>query len=457
MRLSRFEEHYAGTFKNPRNLTAGKLKQKDPEETRKYGLSFFAYDIHGTDLPTEVEKAALLESLGFSQPPIREVSESDDIVAAVHEVAEERAKMDCETDGVVMKADRVSEQTRLGATSHHPRYALAYKFQGETGQTKLVRVEWSVGRSGVVTPVAVVEPVHVGGVTITNITLHNAGFIAKLGLKSDTLLEVERAGDVIPHVKRVLSASGEPIPGPDFEVVEDGDFLYVTDAHVNKDVIKKKIQHFLKVLDIQGFGEKLISFMVDDGHVRTPADVFRLDVPILTSVERVGVKTAESFIAERERKRAVQLPVLLTKRLREAGAEELSALHGIGPRIAESLVDGLREREDEIDDLLGELTILEPEPVEETDHVLFGKSVVFTGKLAKMDRKSAQKLVKEVGGKTPSSVSADLDYLVIGDDGSPLLGEGKKSTKHTKAEKLNDKGADIRIISETDFEGLVRA
>lgn len=473
MALSRFEKHYKDDYENPRNLTAGKLKQKDPKETGRFGLRFLAYDLLGGTFATEIEKHQMLDAMGFDRPPAKYVAEDDDVVEAVHEVAATRTTLDYETDGVVMKADTISEQERLGATAHHPRFALAYKFQGEAAQSKLVRVEWSIGRSGVVTPVAVVEPVRVGGVTITNVSLHNYGFIQKLGLKSESLLEVERAGDVIPHIRRVLSHAGDDIPMPDYPVRVDGDFMYVLDSTGHPDVIKKQVAHFLKVIDVQGFGTKIISALVDKGLIKRPADIFKLEVADIASLERMGEKSANNFIRERERKRELPFPTFLTALglpevgstvsavvcdayetlddLKRATSEDLAAIHGVGPSIAASIASGLVANADDIDALLEEVKIVRPAAAVTTDHELSGKSVVFTGKMATLERKAAQKKVKDLGGKAPSSVTKDLDILVIGDDGSPLLGSGNMSTKHKSAEKLIAKGASIQIISESDF------
>ncbi|MCP4501434.1 MAG: DNA ligase (NAD(+)) LigA [Deltaproteobacteria bacterium] len=476
IKLSRFKQ-YSKQYENPRNLTAGKLKLKDAKETGDFGLTFFAYDLLGAPYDSEGQKNKLLDALGFDRPPADFIAEDGDLQKAVHDLADKRADLDYETDGVVMKVDLVSEHKRMGATSHHPRYALAYKFQGECAQTKLVRVEWSIGRTGKVTPVAVIEPVRIAGVTITNVTLHNFGFIEKLGLKSESLVEVERAGDVIPHITRVLSAAGDDVPLPDYPVRQDGDFLYVLDAKDNLSVTKKQFAHFLKVLDIQGFGERIISTLVDSGDFREPADVFRVEVQAIASLERMGEKSALNFIRERDRKRELFFPVFLRSlgipevgntvselvshsfpdldTLKAATEDKLAALHGVGPSIAASLVSGLVEREEEIASLLEEVSIKAPEVKVSTGHVLEGKSVVFTGKMAKLDRKGAQKQVKDLGGSAPSSVGNDLDYLVIGDDGSPLFGNSKMSTKHKKAEGLIAKGSTMKIISETDFLVLV--
>lgn len=481
--LSRFRAHYSGEFANPRNLAAGALKQKDPARSAEYGLSFFAYDVLGLPLASEQEKRAFLARQGFSVPEGHYAEGAEALAAHYRALLEKRAAFDYETDGVVMKADRVSEHERLGLTAHHPRYALAYKFQGDAALTTLVDVEWSVGRSGVITPVAVVEPVFVSGVTVTRASLHHAGYIGKLGLRHQARVELVRRGGVIPHVERVIEAEGSELPRPTCcpscagPVRDEGDFVYCAGPDVCPDVVRARVFHFTSVIDVLGFGKKHLAQLIERGLVRGAADLFRLTQDQLTGLERMGPTLAEKLISELRARQRLPLATFLTAlgieevgptvaetlcaayptlpALRAASAEDLAALHGVGPAIAGALVAGLQARAAEIDDLLGLLTLEAPVRAAPSDHPLSGRSVVFTGKLARLDRKNAQRQVREVGGKTPAGVTADLDFLVIGDEGSPLLGEGTKSTKQVAAEKWIAKGAGIRIVSEGDFVQLL--
>lgn len=483
MALSRFRAVYAAEFANPRNLTAGALKHKESEKSASYALRFFAYDVDGSGHPRERDKAAYLAALGFPCPPQTVVEEDEDLAAAYRAFAAQRDDLDYETDGVVMKADSVVLQEQMGLTAHHPRYALAYKFQGESAETRLVAVLWSLGRTGVITPVAVVEPVVASGATVTRASLHHAGFLAKLGLTSKARVEIVRRGGVIPKVERVVAREGEPIPVVDAcpscgsPITTEGDFIYCSRPDTCRDVVMSRVGYYLKSLDIVGIGERTLSALYERGLVKTPADVYRLTHDVLVSIDRLGDKIATKILAEIDAKRRLPLATLLAalgideigptvaenitarfdtiEALRAATIEELSALHGVGASIAQALVDGLAHTAREIDDLLTVITIAPPVVVEKTDHPLSEKSVVFTGKMKHMDRKVAQRLVKERGGKTPSSVTADLDFLVIGDDGSPLIGEGEKSTKHQAVEKLIAKGAKVRIIAESEFVKMV--
>ncbi len=483
MRLSRFRERYAEQFANPRNLTAGALKHKDVDASESYGLSFFAYDLLGVELSTEREKNELALRLGLPVPETLFVEDGADLTAAFRHFAARRDALDFEIDGVVMKADLTSERERLGLTAHHPRWAIAYKLQGESAQTRITAVEWSLGRSGVVTPVAIVDPVFVSGVTVTRASLHNAGYLEKLGIKRGALVEIVRRGGVIPHVERVLSATGDDVPRPalcpscERPTTSVGDFVYCSQPSDCLAVVVGRVGHFVRVIDVLGFGKKYLAALITKGLVKEPADLYRLTKDDLLSLDRMGDLLASKLLAEIDARRRLTLPTLLTAlgieevgptvaetvaehfgsmdAIRRASVDDLSSLHGVGTSIAASLHDALRERSDEIDHMLTHIDIVAPEAPKDTGHALSGKSVVFTGKLALMDRKSAQKRVRDVGGKTPAGVSAELDYLVIGDDGSPLLGEGEMSSKHKKADKLIEKGAAIHIMSESDFAKLL--
>ncbi len=480
MKLSRFKKHYASQFANPRNLAAGALKQKEMEKSAAYGLSFFPYDIRGAALASEQEKFGLLKELGFSPPHIVVCNDDKDVIEAVRTFAKERETLDYEIDGVVFRADRISEQERLGETAHHPRFAIAYKFQGDSAQTELVDVEWSVARMGVITPVAIVRPVFVSGATVTRASLHNLGMFKELALSKNARVEIVRRGGVIPHVERVLAPGGEPFAVPTAcpscggPVIEDGDFLRCEHPERCPQVIVSRILHFCAVMDLEGFGDRLVQTLVSTGLVKKPADLYGLQINDLLPLERMGKTLATKLVASVNAKREVTLPVFLTAlgigeigptvaatiaqqypdlhALLQATQGELAHIFGIGESIANALVEGLRLYRDDIEALLDVVKIVREKKIEaDPSHVLFGKSVVFTGKMATLERKEAQKKVQQVGGKTPSGVTSSTDYLVVGDEGSPLLGEHAKSTKQKEAEKLVQQGAKIQIITEASF------
>ncbi len=481
LRLSRFNSHYKDKA-NPRNLAAGALKMKDPAESKAYGLSFFAYDVIGTDAASERDKMKVLKAFGFAVLPSVHVADGKDLPQAYRDFVPTVKALDTETDGVVLKADLKSEHERLGATAHHPRGALAYKFQGEGAQTVIRDVEWSISRTGSVNPVAIVDAIFISGVTVTRVSLHNFGYAQKLGAGIGATVEVVRRGGVIPHVERVLVKPKTLLAAPkhlpsssgNLEVIADGDFLRLKHPDKSPEVVADRVRHYTQMVDATGFGEKVLMQLVDAKLVKSPADLYRLTVTSLTTLERMGQLSAQKLVDMMQARRELVLSTFLValgvndigktvaeqlaeqfgtlKAIRALSQADLEGMHGIGPAIAASVVTGLKDLKDVIDDLLTEVKLVAPKVVANTGSVLFGKSVVFTGAMATLDRKSAQKRVLAVGGKTPAGVSAELDYLVIGDDGSPLLdAAGEKSAKHKAADKLVAKGSTLKIVSESDF------
>ena len=486
MGVQRFKDHYALDKSNPRNLAAGAIKTRDPKESAAYGLSFFAYDLVDAGCSSESEKRDVLTAMGFKIPPGELVEDKAELPAAFLRFVEICKGLDLETDGVVMKADLVSEQDRLGSTAHHPRGALAYKFQGEKAQSVVRDIQWGVARTGVVSPVAIVEPTFVSGVTVTRVSLHNAGYALKLGIGIGARVEVVRRGGVIPHIDAVLSAPTTPLTLPGDWEGRDGriavrmerDFLMLVEPERNIDVVVSRVGHFTKVTDITGFGDKRLAQLVEKGLVTSPADLYTLSKATLAGLDRMGEVSAQNLLDQMAARRQLTLPVFLTAlgiddlgptaaeavaahlhsldAIRAAEPAALLEVHGIGETTANSIVDGLRQMAAVVDALLAQVTLVERKQVEDTGSPLFGKSVVFTGTMALMDRKTAQKRVQAVGGTTPSSVTAELDFLVIGDEGSPLLGGGgEKSTKQKAAEKHQAKGAAVKIITETALVAML--
>jgi DNA ligase (NAD+) len=486
MKLSRFASHYKEQFVNPRNLAAGALKQKEADKSAAYELSFFPYDIRGVALETEVEKFDLLNALGFQVPPTQLVDSDGECKRAFLHFATKRSDLNYEIDGVVFRANRVSEQGRLGITAHHPKWSIAYKFQGESAQTYLENVEWSVGRTGAITPVVIVKPVFVSGATVMRASLHNWGLFRKLHLSQGALVEIVRRGGVIPHLERVLRAGSEPMLAPNScpscqgSVIEEGDFLRCQNPLSCPTVIEAKIEHFCAVLGIDGFGKKIIQTLIKEKLVQHPTDLYRLKINDLLGLERVGEKLATKLLKEIAQKREIELIHLITalgigevgptvaaiivkhyptmETLRQANVNEIASIYGIGVSIAESLVDGLKAEQKSIDDLLTEIKISRSSFSSDFDssHPLFEKNVVFTGAMRHLERKEAQKKVRAVGGKTPAAVSNFTDYLVVGDDGSPLFGPGEMSSKQKSAQKLIEKNTPIQIISETELIKMLK-
>ena len=488
MRLSVFGG-YAEQFSNPRNLAAGAIKHKDSQRCRDYKLSFAAYDLLGTELSSEEEKMGRLTKLGF-HPVTWELARRAELRAAYERFAARRSELDFEIDGVVFKANLVAEQRRLGSTAHHPRYAMAYKFQGDSGQSVLRLVEWSVARSGAITPVAHIDPVTLSGAQVSRASLHHPGFLSKLGLLHQPYgakLVVTRRGGVIPKVEFVAEPAPAATEGA--ETIElptvcpscggpvrpQNDFLYCAKPESCRAATISSLAHYCAALDILGFGEKLLAQAYDAGVLRTPVDLYLLTEEKLLGLERVGPKLAAKLIKEVDDRRRVRLATFLRAlgidelgrhvselleerygelpRIRRLTVDELSGIHTIGGEIAKNVVKGLREKAPLIDSLLEQVTLEVEKPAAVAgaaggEAPLAGQSFVFTGTLTAFDRKSAQKRVLALGGEAPDGVTKTLSYLVVG-------AEERKSSKIVKAEKLIAAGATLKIISEQDFLTMI--
>lgn len=471
MPLSVFKK-FKGEFANPRNLTAGAVKQKDPRKTRDYQLSFFGYDILGLPLRTESEKFEKLHSFHIPTVEMKKVSREE--MQEIYEYfLSKRDRWDFETDGVVFKANRVQEQERLGYTAHHPRFAIAYKFQGDSGVTTLKEVEWSVARTGVITPVGVVDPVVLSGATVTHVSLHNYGMMKEMGLRHGSKVLMMRRGGVIPNLESVVEVGrgalieapkGCPSCGMPTKVRDD--FLYCTNKQGCRKAKMEELEHFIKVIECDGFGEKLIEQLYDNGFVKDPADFYKLKKEDFLELERMGEVLAAKLIGNIQARRELPLDLLLRglgirelakhtskilvkefktlDRILKISEEELSAIHTIGPVIAKEVVEGLKRKRRLIEKLLKSVRIVGGE---KKRGELAGKKFLFTGSLISMERGKAEKLVEEHGGEIAGGVTKELDYLVVGDGG----GAGSKLDK---AKGLQSKGGKVKIISEQEWKRL---
>ncbi|MBK8481715.1 MAG: NAD-dependent DNA ligase LigA [Proteobacteria bacterium] len=481
-----FGEHFA----NPRNLAAGAIKSKDPERCRSYGLSFAPYDLLEDGQPTEHEKLAALAALGF-HPVDHLLVARDGLQQAYAHFAALRERLDYEIDGVVFKADRVAEQQRLGLTAHHPRFAIAYKFQGDSRTSVLEAVSWSVARSGVITPIAHLRPVELSGAMVSRASLHHAGFIAKLGLSLDAEVLVTRRGGVIPKVERVLRPGAQRVTVPQHcpscagPVLQRGDFLHCAAPSHCREAVLGGLAHYCAVVDLQGFGDKLLRDGFEQGLLRSPADLYRLGRAELLRLDRVGEKLATRLLQQLAARRRLSLEIFLRAlgveelgqhvarllaehfaplaRVRQLTVAELLALPSVGEVIASKVVAGLQDAAALIDALLAEV-VLDDSPRAAGASIggaqrealapagpLVGKSFVFTGKLETFERKAAQRELGARGATTPAGVSQALDYLVVG-AGDPAAAA---SSKLLKAQRLRAAGAKLQIVSEEEFRALL--
>ena len=478
MRLSVFARYKAEGMANPRNLAAGAIKQKDAAKSAAYGLSFAAYDVIGGDEGSQVEELDRLVELGFPKIDYFAMDRAN-IAKGFEDFAKLRPTLDYEIDGVVFKVDSVKEQRRLGQTSHHPRYAIAYKFQGESGISTLKEIEWSVARTGAITPVAIVDPVVLSGVTVTRASLHNVAFITKLGLTLNAKVTLVRRGGVIPNVEHVTEAGDKPVNLPETcpscgaPVMRERDFLYCTKPSTCRRAVIGQLAHFASTLDMLGFGDGVLEHAFDAGLLKEAADFYTLTWEKLAARERSGEKSAKKLIAEINKKRSVPLATFLRalglpelgkhvtailagryrtlEAVRAATLEELQATHSIGDTIAASVVNGLKEAAPMIDALVKHVTV-EPEAADggDTEGPLSGKSFVFTGKMVAFSRGEGEKRVRALGGLVLSGVNKTLTYLVVGADKT-----GPMSTKEKAAEKAIKDGAALKVLSEDELLAML--
>ncbi len=481
--LSEFAK-VADQFANPRNLAAGTLKAKDNPAIAPGRLGFFAYDVQGLDFASKSERLQWAARQGFVPPPHQQLGPlqvPDAFAASVSQ----RPSWDFEADGIVVELDDVSAAQRLGTTAHHPRWAVAWKFAADAGLTALVDVEWSVARTGTITPVALTEPVLLSGATVTRATLHNVSNLKRLALRRGDQVEVVRRGGVIPHLERVVVASeSEPIAVPERcpscgaptrLLVRDErqppvEVLVCSQPDQCTAARRRSVLHYCQTLELEGFGDKVVDLAMESGLVQDPADLYTLRAGDLQELPRMGAILANNLLAQIEKGRRVplhkflcalgipslgkQTAGLLVSRgdlpvLRQLTVAEVAALHSLGEKTAEQVVAGLAERAGLIDRLLQHVEVVNERPGGDVaGGPLSGHVVVFTGTLAKMGRRDAQTNVIKLGGLAGDSVTTDTTILVVGGD---ELESPTPSSKLKKARKLQEQGGPIRVLGEVEF------
>ena len=467
-------------FINPRNLASGTLKLLDPGVAASRPLSFMGYGLGestGFEAAGHAEAMAGLAALGLpTAGPLAVRGTLDEVLAHHESLLAGRDALPFEVDGTVIKVDAFALQERLGERSKSPRWAIAYKFPARQGTSVVLDIHVQVGRTGAHTPVAVVAPVHVSGVTIESVTLHNKDEIARLGVKAGDRVLIERAGDVIPKIVAVTQAGpGEPWRLPDrcpvcgtpVQPVEGEVALRCPNARC-PGVLKRRLEHFVsrRAMDIEGLGEKLIGQLVDGGHVRELADLYRLDEAVLLELERMGEVSARKLVGRIEASTTRPLPRLLyalgirhvgetaaevlaahwpsLAALRAATEDELQQVADIGPALAASVRRFLDDPAEaaNLDHLLERgVDPAPPAPLGAGGGPLAGQTFLFTGTLSQLSRREAQERVKALGAKLLSAVSANLDVLVVGE---------KPGSKLKKAQELG-----VRVLTEEEFVALL--
>jgi len=465
------------TFANPRNAAAGALRMLDPKATAERRLEFFAYGllVNGeVVLEGQWEALEALARLGFKVNPNRQrLHGVDEAFAYCGEWLARRDGLPYEIDGVVLKVDSHQLQQRLGRTAKAPRWAIAYKLEAEQAETSVDDIIVNVGRTGAITPTAVLDPVFVGGVTVSRATLHNEDEIERLGLqKGDTVL-IERAGDVIPKVVRVVAPgeSREPYCVPSECPVCDTRLVREEGEAIRRCVnvscparLKESIFHFAsrRAMDIDGMGEVLIEQLVDQGLVRNLADIYSLTKEQLAGLERMAEKSAENVLDGIKRSRETPLPRLLfglgvrfvgertaqlladyfgsVDAIAAASPEELEAVDEVGPRIGQSIVDffGAPRNRELIERLRTERLQFSQEKRAKRG-TLTGKTFVLTGTLPNLTRDEAKAKIEAAGGRVASSVSKKTHFVVAGE---------KAGSKIEKARKLEIAVLDEEALNE---------
>lgn len=452
-------------FVNARNSTSGTLKLQDPKIVAMRPLNMYSYFLRSDsfDLKSHHENLQLLRKMGFPvNDHIRVCNTIRDVKKYCDEWEERREDLPYDIDGVVVKVDSIRQQDMLGAVAKSPRWAIAYKFPAQKVETRLKGITLQVGRVGTVTPVAELEPVFVGGTTVSRATLHNEDYIKELDLRVGDTVVVEKGGDVIPKVSAVnLSKRGKdssPFLMPD-QCPEcgskifrpEGEAAYYCENSECPAQVRGRIEHFAHrgAMDIEGLGEAVIDLLVKENLIHNIADIYALEKSQIASLERMGERSAQNLIDAIERSKTQPFHKALfglgiryvgagvaklladsfgsIDRLCSASQDELQHIEGIGPRIAES-VDrffGEKHANDLIRRLKQSGVTLKSERKKSTPRPYAGKTFVLTGGLESMTRDEAKEKVESLGGKVSSSVSAQTDYVVVGIDAGSKLAKAR--------------------------------
>ena len=471
-------------FANPRNAAAGSLRQLDPAITRQRPLDFFCYGVgayEGTNLPeSHSELLIQLRNWGLKIcPEGRQIHDVDGCLAYHHELLQRRDALAYEIDGVVYKVDRLAWQRHLGYVARAPRWAVAHKFPAQEMLTTVRAIEVQVGRTGALTPVARLEPVEVGGVTVTNATLHNLDEIRRKDVQVGDTVTVRRAGDVIPEIVAVLSEC-RPVDSRAFTMPENCPVCGSEVRRLEGEAVfrcmgglfcaaqrRQALSHFVsrRALDIEGVGDKLIEQLVAGDWVRSPADLYRLDLATLTGLDRMGEKSATKVLAAIEASKPTTLArFLYALGIREVGettaqtlanafgtldaimqADEatLQALPDIGPKVAQQVRAFFAEAHNrQVIEQLQAVGVQWPEHQTQTlEPTLKGQTFVLTGTLATLSRDQAKARLQALGAKVSTSVSKKTDYVVVG---------ANPGSKLTQAESLG-----VQLIDEAALLELV--
>jgi DNA ligase (NAD+) len=476
------EQKGLSVFANPRNATAGTVRQLEPSITAQRRLDYFTYALlkNGrTHFDRHWETLNALDAVGFKVNGTRKLVNTFDQIWTFIELEEpKREKLPYEIDGIVIKVDRTALQAELGYTGKAPRWAIAYKYAARGGVTKIEDILVQVGRTGKLTPVAALKPVPIGGTTVSRATLHNMDEIDRLGVKIGDWVEVERGGDVIPKVTRVVEDKDHPRGHKSFHMPERcpvcGGHVVRTEGEADHRCVnancpaklRETILHFASrgVMNIEGMGDALVTQLTDRKLVKNVADIYKLNKETLLSLERMGDRSAQNVLDEIENSKKLPLERVIyglgirmvgertaqflsehfgsMDALMQAGEEELQEVKEVGPRIAQSIVEFFQEPKNralvkQLQDLGLRLTGTR----KQRGTTLAGKTFVLTGTLPNLTRDDAKKMIEDAGGQVSGSVSKKTDFVVAGDDAG------------SKLEKARELG--VKVIDEKEMQELL--
>lgn len=469
-------------FANPRNAAAGSLRQLDPQVTASRSLSFFAYYLVGEGAqPKHSESLALLAHYGFKVSENYKVVENiDEAIKYIGDFNELRQGLSYDTDGAVIKVNDVYQQRILGATGKDPRWATAYKYPPEQAETTLEDIDWRVGRTGVLTPTAVLTPVKLSGSVIRRATLHNEDFIRAKDIRIGDRVVINKAGEIIPEVLRVVveKRTGDEkeveipsvCPECGWRVERQGEEAAIRCTNPHCPALGREgLIHFVSrdAMNIDGCGPSVINALLDAGLVRDAADLYSLRKEDLLKLERMGEKSADNLLAALAESKKNELDKLLfalgirhvgakvarilatefgsMEKLQQAQPEELAQIRDIGDKIAESAVTWLNvpANIDLVERLAAAgLTMTFTPPASQEDNPFFGKTLVFTGTMPTLGRAEAKTMAQDVGAKVSGSVSKKTDYVIAG---------AEAGSKLEKAQQLG-----VTVIDEAEFLRLLK-
>jgi DNA ligase (NAD+) len=474
------KEKGLAVYANPRNIAAGSVRQLDPKITASRKLDSFAYDLlMGFGPKTHQEKHQILKELGFKTNKHNKFCKNlDEVVKFRERWIKERENLDYEIDGIVVIVNNNKIFEKLGVVGKAPRGAIAFKFPQAQSTTRVLDVKVQVGRTGAITPVAVLEPVQVAGITITRATLHNEDEIKRLGLKIGDTVIVGRAGDVIPDIIKVLTElrtgkeknfkMPENCPSCKTKLVKpEGEVLWRCPNPKCFARTRRNFYHFVSraAFDISHLGPKIIDKLLDEGLVQDPADLFELKEGDIAPLERFAEKSAENLVKAIQEKREITLPKFIfalgirnvgeetavdlakhfgsIRKIREAKLEEIDLIKDVGPVVAKSIFEWFQDKSNlKYLDKLERAVKIKSYKLQVTSYKLQGKTFVLTGGLESMTRDQAKEKIRDLGGEISESVSSKTDYVVAGSEAGSKL---------DKAHKLG-----VKIISEEEFLKLIK-